>query len=104
MRRRRWPMGLLLSAGLVLLVGVLGSLQYRWLTEVSQADRARRQTVLRQRALEFVDEFDREIARAFTSFQLDASAIDANPRLIAARHDAWRQITRAPQLIRSIYL
>lgn len=95
---------MLFSAVLIALVAVLAWLQYKWLGDVSQADRARRQTILRQRASEFADDFDREITRAYLSFQIDASTLDRDPSAFAARYDAWRQNARAPQLVRAVYL
>jgi len=104
MRRRRWPFGMLASAGLVILVGVLAWLQYKWLGDVSEADRARRQTLLRQRATDFVDDFDREIARAYVTFQIDGASFERDPAVFAKKYDDWRQNARAPQLIRALYL
>jgi len=104
MRRRPWPIGFIFSMGLVILLGLLAWLQYRWLGEVSQADRARRQTLLRQRAAEFADDFDREIARLYVSFQIDGATIDHETSAFGARYDAWRESARAPQIVRGIFL
>jgi signal transduction histidine kinase len=104
MRRPRWPIGILFSAGLVILLGVLAWLQYTWLGEVSEADRARRQTLLRQRANEFADEFDREITRAYVSFQIDTATLDRDPSAFAGRYESWRQNARAPQIVRGVYV
>ena len=54
----RLSLKLLLPVGLILLVVVLGALQYRWLGQVSQAERAQLQRSLNQRAQEFAREFD----------------------------------------------
>ena len=74
MRRGRWPFAVLFSVALLVLVGALAWLQYRWLGEVSEAERARLQTSLHERASEFADDFDREITRAYFSHVQPARA------------------------------
>jgi len=57
-RTSRWRLGLIVPAGLVLLVGTLAALQYRWLGQVSDAERDAMRAALQHRATEFADEFD----------------------------------------------
>ena len=105
MRRWRLPLRLIWPAGLVVLVVVLGALQYRWLGQVSEAERERMQASLRLRADQFTEDFDREISRIYTTFQTDGSALLAgDARAFAARYDMWRETTQAPGLVRHIYL
>ena len=86
MRTTRWRLGLIVPAGLVLLVGTLAALQYRWLGQVSDAERDAMRAALQHRATEFADEFDREItmssSRAMPSCDNDVgstwSAIEAS--------------------------
>ncbi len=62
--RRLW---LTLSV-LTVLVVVLGVLQYRWVSEIGQAEGQRRQAQLERAASRFVRAFDREIGGLLTTF------------------------------------
>jgi signal transduction histidine kinase len=65
-----------IAATLLVLLAVLATLQYRWLGDVSNAERERLLGSLRARAAEFSSDFDREIARVFVSFQADSDVFD----------------------------
>ncbi len=105
MASRKLPLGLLLPAALVLLVGTLATLQYRWLGEVSEAEHARLQNVLRQRASDFADDFDREIVALYVALQIDAATpLDTDPSTFAAHYDAWRAAAHDPQMLRDVYV
>ena len=56
-----------------------GTLQYRWLGEVSDAERDRLRASLRTRAAELVDDFDREISRTYRAFHVDSEMFDKDP-------------------------
>jgi signal transduction histidine kinase len=58
---------LTLSA-LAVLVVVLGVLQYRWVSEIGQAEAQRRQTQLERAASRFVRAFDRDLGQVLTTF------------------------------------
>lgn len=105
MRAQRLPLRLLLPIGLMLLVILLGALQYRWLGQVSEAERAQLQRSLAQRASEFGQEFDREILLAYELLTIDGSALDADPwSALSARYDIWRQRAAFPGLVRALYI
>src|SRR5215467_13160419 len=86
-RDRRAPPWPLLAAPILLLVllGTLGTLQYRWLGEVSEAGRARMRDSLRTRTAAFTQDFDRELTRTYATFHFtteqletgEAAALDA---------------------------
>ena len=63
MRRFRVPMFVIAGAllGLILL---LATLQYRWVGQVGEAERARLQAGARTRAEQLAQDFDREVTRA----------------------------------------
>src|SRR5690349_19875328 len=69
-----WPF--VVAALLVVLLAVLGTMQYRWLGEVSNAERERLRAGLRTRATDFSREFDRDITRAYLAFHVDSDALD----------------------------
>lgn len=104
MRHRRAWLGLLLPVGLVLLVGVLAGLQYRWLGQVSEAEREQLARTLTLKAREFADEFDREISQTYAAFQVDASELSTdNAELFAQRLAQWKRGSRFPAIVKSIY-
>lgn len=105
MRATRLSTRLLLPAGLILLVILLGTLQYRWLGQVSEAERAQLQRSLAQRANEFAQEFDREIGLAFEQLTIDSVALEGDPwPAVATRYDAWRERAMFPTMVRALYL
>jgi signal transduction histidine kinase len=90
---------------LVVLLATLGTLQYRWLGEVSEAERARMRDGLRARASEFTQAFDRELTRTYSAFHLTSDQIAGGER--AALEEAWnrwRVGAPAPGLVRDVYL
>jgi signal transduction histidine kinase len=103
-RHRRTWLGLLLPAGLVLLVGVLAALQYRWLGQVSEAEREQLARTLTLKAREFADEFDREIGQTHAAFQVDANELSTdNAELFAQRLAQWKRGARFPSIVKTIY-
>jgi two-component system, OmpR family, sensor histidine kinase SenX3 len=105
-------MGVALPRSLVLgvcavavLLGVLATLQYRWLGQISEADQARLRTTAKNRAEDLARDFDREITRAFLRLQFDASearALDATR--FVERRARWRTNTTHPGLVQDVWL
>lgn len=58
-----------LTAALLGLLALLATLQYRWLGEVSEAQRERLHAHLERSARRFADDFDRELTRLYLDFQ-----------------------------------
>jgi signal transduction histidine kinase len=101
----RLALRLLVPAALVLLVATLATLQYRWLGQVSEAERERLHASLAQRAAEFADDFDREILRLYLALQVDAGPIDRGDLTAFTRnYDTWREAARFPEMLRAVYL
>ena len=106
-RDRRAPPWPLLAAPILLLVllGTLGTLQYRWLGEVSEAERARMRDSLRTRTAAFTQDFDRELTRTYATFHFTTEQLETGE---AAALDAavvrWRAAAPAPSLVRDIYV
>jgi type II secretory pathway pseudopilin PulG len=90
MAARRIPLGLLAPVSLVILVVALGALQYRWVGQVSEADRAQLKQSLDRRAREFAEDFDRQIGRAYDVFRLPASFSTSSPDVFAKKFDDWQ--------------
>lgn len=100
----RLPM-FVIAAALLGLIGMLATLQYRWLGQISDAERARMSATLNDRAKAFAEDVDRELTRAYLLFQIDLpdSAGPVVPEL-ASRYDQWQATARFPRLIKDVYL
>lgn len=101
--REKFSLTVLLALLLPILLGVLASLQYHWLGEISAAERERMQTRLQTDARRFAQDFNGEMTKAFFAFQLDS--IDAeNADKLAERFALWRRQTEFPALVSEIYV
>lgn len=104
-RRVRVPIGLA-AGGLFGLLVLLALLQYQWLGQISDAERAQRRATVAKGAADFAQDFDREITRAYLVFQADPPATFASAQLdgrFAARYEHWQASARFPRLIRELY-
>ncbi len=105
MAASRLSLRLVVPAVLILLVVLLGTLQYRWLGQVSEAERAQLGRTLAQRASEFGIDFDREMSLASTMLAIDGEALDRDPwAAIAAHYDAWRARALYPDMVKAVYI
>ena len=96
---------LLVTVALLVLVPTLAVLQYRWVGQVSEAERERMQTTVRNAAIQFRETLDGEIARAAINLQVGAvTARDGSSERYSDRFDAWSTTAAHPQLIANIYL
>ena len=102
--RFRLPM-FLVAAALLGLIAVLATLQYRWLGRISDAERERMTANLGAHAIAFAQEFDRELTRAYLTFQLEPAHEAGNSAArLAARHERWVATSRYPRLIKEIFI
>ena len=100
----RLPM-FVLAAGLLALIVLLATLQYRWLGQISQAERERMGATLRASAAAFAEDFDRELNRAYLLFQLAPMAAgETLPGQVATRYERWLATSRFPRLIKDVYI
>src|SRR5438094_379926 len=79
--------------------------QYRWLGQVSDAERERLRAGLHARATQFADEFDRELTRTYLSFHVSPDALDRDPG--AALADAFARAQSASPVggvVRAVFL
>src|SRR5262249_24334154 len=90
---------------LVALLPLLAVLQYRWLGEVSRAERERMQASLKTAAAGFTRDFDGEVTRSYMTFQMDARTLHARDwQNYARQYDQWSQTAPHPQLADAVYL
>src|SRR5262245_4452956 len=102
-RRTPWP--LVVAGALVVLLATLATLQYRWLGEVSEAERERMRAALRTRAADFTREFDSELTRTYVAFHVDGDRLDADPpATLADAVNRWQETASLPALVRALYL
>ncbi len=100
---RRVPFRIVVPVLLMAVLAVLAVLQYRWLGQVSQAERQRMHETMTARAQSLANDIDREISRLYLTFQIrdrDGSQFEA---LVAERYTFWRAGTRHPDLIAGLY-
>jgi signal transduction histidine kinase len=97
-----------LGAALVALLAVLGTLQYRWLGDVSNAERDRLRASLRTRATDVSRAFDREITRLYLAFHVEGDEFDRDPagRLNTAYQRAQQMAAESgvEGLVRGVFL
>jgi len=105
--RVRWPRLPLFAAvaGLLLALALLATLQYRWVGQVGEAERARLQATARSRAEQLAQDFDREVTRAFAFLQVDEDMLGADGGVrYAARYERWAARTEHPGLVAAVYV
>ncbi len=115
MRMLKYRPSFLLTLNLVMLglLILLALLQYRWMGQVSQADRERRHAALQETAVRFCGDFDRELTRAYFHFSLDHHEIreldyarlkeSASP-LYASRYSRWVASAPFPNIINGLFI
>ena len=93
-----------------MIVGVLGlltlflGLQYKWLSEVSEAERDRMQKRVETDVARFSEDFNREMQAAYYNFQIDGEMWKKGDwNEFNERYEFWKRRTAYPELIRGIY-
>src|SRR6185295_2641973 len=99
------PWTVLLVGALFALLALLAVLQYRWLGEVSQGERERMQANLQVAATHFTEDIDRELTRAYLTFQMDAPlSSDKTGQYYAASMARWTSAAPYQRIVRSLFL
>lgn len=103
--QRKIPTTLAMVVGLLVLLALLAVLQYRWLSQVSDAAQERMQTTLVSSLSRFVEDFDREIARSFVYFRSAPSSTGLTEgQQLTERLQLWHEEAPYPALIENVYL
>ncbi|HSC29511.1 MAG TPA: hypothetical protein VLD67_19700, partial [Vicinamibacterales bacterium] len=90
---------------LAVLMVLLAFLQYQWLGRITEADRDRQRTRLTHGVLEFTQDVDRELTRAYLLFQAEpAEHEEEMAERFAERYDRWLATSRFPRLFDSFYV
>jgi signal transduction histidine kinase len=86
--------------GLALLLVLLGALQYRWQSQISESQREKMQKMLNEESARFAEDFDREIQGAYFNFHVGVESWKAaNYQPFIERYAFWKTKTRYPDLI-----
>jgi two-component system, OmpR family, sensor histidine kinase SenX3 len=91
------------ALGLLGLIALLATLQYKWLGRISDAEREHMRATLTTRASGFAQDFDGELTRAYLLFQVDPQSDISLESRIALRYDRWQSTARYPRMIRDVY-
>jgi len=86
------------------LLGVLAFLQWRWISDVTSAERERLHAHLEAAADRLVQEFDRELMRACLVFLIPPFEWTEDEPAIEERYRVWMQTAPFPGLVRNVYL
>lgn len=96
---------IVLITGLLVLLAVLATLQYRWLGRVGSQEREVLRTDLQAKTRGFCDEFDQEITRAFATFKIDSDTFQSeNRNRYAERFDKWAKTSTYPKIVKNVFL
>src|SRR5262245_42325977 len=87
----------------VLLVG-LAVLEYRWVGQVSQAERERLRRALRTSADRISDDFEREISRAFAAFSQRGDRGAPLPERLADGWERFEETALEPEMVQAVYV
>ena len=92
-------------AGLLVALVLLAALQYRWVGQVGEAERARLQASAHGRAEQLAQDFDREVTRAFALLQVDEDMLgpDGGERYFT-RYERWASRSEHPGLVSAVYV
>ena len=104
---RFWrPSGLTLLIGAALiLLPILAVLQYRWIGQVSDAERERRQRTLQHATNAITQELDVELVRAAIGLQVDGLTLRSDDWTVYTERVAgWHKATAAPGILRDVLL
>src|SRR6476469_6850941 len=99
------PSGLtILTAALLVLLPALAVLQYRWVGQVSTAERDRMERNLRVGAYHFRQAFDGELGRASLLQVGPATVRDGSSERYSDNYDLWLSTTVHPRMVANVYL
>lgn len=83
---------------------VLAVLQYRWIGQVSEADRDRLQRELRTALSRFAEDFDGEFDRLVQVLSNPEQGGASDPTILARRVELWRSLARHPQAVKHVWI
>jgi signal transduction histidine kinase len=104
-KAHRASLTLLLIGVLVALLGLLAVLQYKWLGQISVAERQTMQTNLRTQGRALQEEINKEIELAGSRVRMSLADYRKDSwRELIERYSRWKANTTYPGLIKNVYL
>src|SRR5437764_8486875 len=104
-RRLAQKLPLAIPVILVVLLGVLASLQYVWSGEVSAMERHRMRSGQFGVGARFSEDFDREVTRAFLMFHpRPGESGDARLARVVRQYQDWMAEAPYPRLVRDVFV
>ncbi len=92
----------ILPLGLLVLLAILATLQYRWTGQISAAERERVQASLRSSTFLFSRDVNEQLIGLFRAFHVESDReLGAN---LFARLDRWRTESNYPDLVHHVYV
>ena len=106
MARTPRPLALyLVAASALLLLPLMAVLQYRWIGQVSDAERERQERTLKAATSQVAQDLDIELFRVLVGLQVDGDSLKKGTwDEYADRALAWRAATAVPALVREVLL
>jgi signal transduction histidine kinase len=92
------------TAAMAALLVALAILQYRWVGQVSDAERERLGRMLETAATRIADDVDREIFRAFVAFAPMRPPDEPLAARLAEGWDRWRASALEPELVEGVFV
>ena len=92
------------AAALIGLLALLGTLQWRWLGQISEDERTRMRTTLDAQVREFTQDFDRELTRAYFWLQADRTGGPGVASAASTAHfQRWFASAPEARIVSAIY-
>ncbi len=86
------------------LLVLLAGLQYKWLGQISDAERERMQSRLQDDTRRFAEDFNREIQNSYFTLQPTAESFKKNDwSEFNIRYDIWQKEAKYPELVKGLY-
>jgi len=94
-----------LTLALLIALPALAVMQYRWVGQVSEAERDRMERNLRTAAFQFRGAFDGEIVRAVNGLRVDATTVQESAWYrYADRYTSWLDSAEHPAIVAAVFL
>ena len=95
---------IILAVGIVGLLAVLGVLQYRWQSQISENEREKMHRRAQEQAGHFAEDFNKQLQSSYFNFQLGADDWrSGNYHAFVERYEFWQSKIKYPNLIRDFY-
>ncbi len=95
---------IVIQAALLLLIPLLAVMQFFWLGQLSDAEKARLKSNLQISAQKFSEDFDTELTKIHTMFRIKSESDKEFPGELSDTYNRWQMGASFPELIDEVYL